>query len=207
MKIAAETRWTTRIGTMRVIATTQFQAKTDGLTGMVNRRTLEDRLRDLIETGALMTLAMVDLDHFKRLNDTYGHEGGDRALRVFSTVIHDGLRSGDIAGRYGGEEFVLAFPGVAIPAALVVIERLRDALRNATNSGACPPFTASFGVAASQADLNFEDAFRQADEALYLAKSRGRNCVVAAAEDQLHKMTGARKGTWALISGRFKLHK
>ena len=67
--------------------------------------------------------------------------------------------------------------------------------------------TASFGVAASHGDTSFEDAFRHADQALYLAKNRGRNCVVAAAEDQLHKVTGARKSTWALISGRFKLHK
>jgi predicted signal transduction protein with EAL and GGDEF domain len=66
--------------------------------------------------------------------------------------------------------------------------------------------TASFGVATSPAGGNFDDAFRQADQALYLAKSRGRNCVVAASEDQMHKVTGARKGTWALISGRFKLH-
>ena len=62
-------------------------------------------------------------------------------------------------------------------------------------------------MATSQAGQSFDDAFRKADEALYLAKNRGRNCVVAAAEDQLHKMTGARKSTWALMSGRFKLHK
>jgi predicted signal transduction protein with EAL and GGDEF domain len=66
--------------------------------------------------------------------------------------------------------------------------------------------TSSFGVAASQANQSFEDAFRQADQALYLAKNRGRNCVVAATDEQLHKVTGARKGTRALISGRFKLH-
>ena len=67
--------------------------------------------------------------------------------------------------------------------------------------------TASFGFATSPAGGSFEDAFQQADQALYLAKNRGRNCVVAASEDQLHKITGARKGTWALISGRFKLYK
>ena len=67
--------------------------------------------------------------------------------------------------------------------------------------------TASFGVATTQVDQDFEDAFRQADQALYLAKSRGRNCVVAATEDQMHRVTGARKGTLALISGRFKLHR
>ena len=62
-------------------------------------------------------------------------------------------------------------------------------------------------MASSRADQGFEDAFRQADQALYLAKSRGRNCVVAANEDDMRKVTGARKGTWALVSGRFKLHK
>jgi predicted signal transduction protein with EAL and GGDEF domain len=67
--------------------------------------------------------------------------------------------------------------------------------------------TASFGVAVSNGPQDFEDAFRQADQALYLAKSRGRNCVVAASDDQMHKVTGASKGTWALVTGRFKLHR
>ena len=69
------------------------------------------------------------------------------------------------------------------------------------------PITASLGVAASGEDQTFEDAFRQADEALYLAKNKGRNCVVAASQEQMHKVTGASKGTWALVSGRFKLHR
>jgi len=91
---------------------------------------------------------------------------------------------------------------------LELAEKLRERIAQ-TNFIPDDPLsiTASFGVAASHADQNFEDAFRQADEALYLAKSRGRNCVVAAADDQMHKMTGARKSTWALVSGRFKLHK
>ena len=169
----------TRIGTQRVIATTQFQAKTDGLTGMVNRRTLESRLRELVNSRTSMTLAMVDLDNFKDLNETYGHEGGDRALRVFSTVIHDTLRSGDVAGRYGGEEFVLAFPGLALPEALDIIERVREALRNATDSGACPPFTASFGVANWQDDMTVDALVRIADMRLREAKRLGRNRVVS----------------------------
>ncbi|MEO8694154.1 MAG: sensor domain-containing diguanylate cyclase [Acidimicrobiales bacterium] len=168
-----------RIGTQRVIATTQFQAKTDGLTGMVNRRTLEGRLRDLINAGTPMTLAMVDLDNFKHLNETYGHEGGDRALRVFSTVVHDALRASDIAGRYGGEEFVLAFPGLGLTEAVAVIERVREALRNATESGACPPFTASFGVGEWHRDMTVDALLRIADVRLREAKRLGRNRVVS----------------------------
>jgi diguanylate cyclase (GGDEF)-like protein len=168
-----------RIGTMRVMATTQFQAKTDGLTGMVNRRTLEERLRELVNAHTSMTLAMVDLDHFKILNDTYGHEGGDRALRVFSTVIHDTLRGGDIAGRYGGEEFVLAFPGLTMADALLVLERVREALGDATESGACPPFTASFGVAEWRPDMSVDAILHLADDRLREAKRLGRDRVVS----------------------------
>jgi diguanylate cyclase (GGDEF)-like protein len=168
-----------RIGTQRVIATTQFQAKTDGLTGMVNRRTLEGRLRELINAGTSMTLAMVDLDNFKDLNETYGHEGGDRALRVFSTVVHETLRTGDIAGRYGGEEFVLAFPGLGLTETLAVLERVREALRSATESGACPPFTASFGVGEWQDGMTVDALLRIADVRLREAKRLGRNRVVS----------------------------
>jgi diguanylate cyclase (GGDEF)-like protein len=114
----------------------------------------------------------------------------------------------DGLGRWGGEEFVLVCPGASLEKAAELAEKLRQRIAQ-TNFIPDDPLsiTASFGVAASHAEQNFEDAFRQADEALYLAKSRGRNCVVAAAEDQMHKMTGARKSTWALVSGRFKLHK
>ncbi|HUP73346.1 MAG TPA: sensor domain-containing diguanylate cyclase [Acidimicrobiales bacterium] len=167
------------IGTQRVLATTQVQAKTDGLTGTFNRRTLEGRLSELVNSGTSMTLAMVDLDHFKDLNETYGHEGGDRALRVFSTVVHHTLRSGDVAGRYGGEEFVLAFPGLDLPGALVIIERVREALRLATESGACPPFTASFGLSEWQSDMTVDSLLRIADVRLREAKRLGRNRVVS----------------------------
>jgi diguanylate cyclase len=87
-------------------------------------------------------------------------------------------------------------------------EKLRHRIMETTFIPEDPlPITASFGVASSDADQTFEDAFRKADQALYLAKSRGRNCVVTAAEDQMHKVSGARRGALALMSGRFKLHK
>ncbi len=116
---AVATETATRIGTIRILAKSQFQAKTDGLTGMSNRRTLEEQLRQLVSSDTQFTLAMADLDHFKLLNDTYGHEAGDRALRVFSTAVHDMLRGDDIAGRFGGEEFVFAFPELTKDSALV----------------------------------------------------------------------------------------
>ena len=176
---AVATETATRIGTIRVLAKTQFQAKTDGLTGMSNRRTLEDQLRQLVSAGRPFTLVMADLDHFKLVNDTYGHEGGDRALRVFSTAVHDMLRGEDIAGRFGGEEFVLAFPGLNSEEAVSTIERLRGALSVATEGGACPPFTASFGVAEWEAGRSVDDLLRLADARLFEAKVNGRNRVVA----------------------------
>jgi GGDEF domain-containing protein len=97
---------------------------------------------------------------------------------------------------------------IAAPAMFVLPEKLRHTILQTKFIPEDPlAITASFGLAASQAGGSFEDAFRQADQALHLVKSCGRNCVVAAAEDQMHKITGARTGTWALISGRFKLHK
>jgi hypothetical protein len=107
---------------------------------------------------------------------------------------------GWVAG--GGEEFVLVCPGANLARAADLAEKLRHKIMDTNFIPEDPlPITASFGVATSGADQSFEDAFRQADQALYLAKSRGRNCVVAANEDQMHKVTGARKSTWALISG------
>jgi len=116
-------------------------------------------------------------------------------------------RASDGVGRWGGEEFVLVCPGANLSKAASLAEKLRERIMQTTFLPEDPlAITASFGVATSTAGVHFDDVFRQADQALYLAKSRGRNCVVAASEEQMHKVTGARKGTWALISGRFKLH-
>jgi len=133
---------------------------------------------------------------------------GDRVLQTVGEILRAHTRNTDGLGRWGGEEFVLVCPGASLSKAADLAEKLRHRIMNTDFVPEDPlPVTASFGVAATQGDLNFEDAFRQADQALYLAKSRGRNCVVAATGDQMHKVTGARKGTWALMSGRFKLHR
>jgi diguanylate cyclase (GGDEF)-like protein len=120
---------------------------------------------------------MADLDHFKDLNDTYGHETGDRALRVFAQVLRDGVRADDIACRYGGEEFVIALPDTDVAGAIDVVERIRSMLANATAHGLAPAFTASFGIASSTDATTLEDLLHRADRALFAAKEAGRDCV------------------------------
>jgi GGDEF domain-containing protein len=103
-------RGSERIAMIRAFATSETQAQTDPLTGLLNRRSLQNAVRDLRGDGVEYALAYGDLDHFKMLNDTHGHEAGDQALRLFARVLGDSLRPNDIAARYGGEEFVVVLP-------------------------------------------------------------------------------------------------
>jgi diguanylate cyclase (GGDEF)-like protein len=180
----------------------------DALTNVLNRHGIEQFVEELTVTRTPASVIVIDIDHFKRVNDQRGHYGGDRVLRKMGDILRAHVRNTDGLGRWGGEEFVLVCPGASIEKAAELAEKLRRKIADANFIPEEPlPITASFGVANASADKSFEDAFQQADEALYLAKSRGRNCVVAAGEDEMHTMTGARKGTWAVLSGRFKLHK
>ena len=117
-----------RLGMLRVMAETQLQASTDGLTGLTNRRSFENRLRKLRGDGVPFVFVMADLDHFKVLNDTNGHEAGDKALRIFAEALRRELRSDDVACRYGGEEFAIALPGAEVPEAVEAMGRVREAL-------------------------------------------------------------------------------
>jgi diguanylate cyclase (GGDEF)-like protein len=180
----------------------------DALTNVLNRHGIDQFVAGLSVTRVSASVIFIDLDHFKRINDERGHHIGDRVLRTMGEILGSCTRNTDAVGRWGGEEFVLVCPGATLANAADLAEKLRKRIMETSFIPEEPlPITASFGVATSKADQNYEDAFRQADQALYLAKSRGRNCVVAANEDEMHKVTGARRGTWALISGRFKLHK
>jgi diguanylate cyclase len=123
-------------------------------------------------------VAVADIDHFKRLNDEYGHEVGDRALRVFAEVLRDNLRPDDIVARVGGEEFVVILPGCEPHGAAHALERVRSALSVCLQRARLPLFTVSFGVAELSAGTPFKVAFETADEALYEAKRLGRDQVV-----------------------------
>jgi diguanylate cyclase (GGDEF)-like protein len=164
-----------RVGMLRVMAETQLQASTDGLTGLVNRRSLENRMRQLRAEGIDFAFVMADLDHFKALNDMHGHEAGDRALRIFSETVRHELRADDMACRYGGEEFALVLPAADLYEAVEAIERIRESLAEMTGRGDTPTFTASFGIAqASNAD-GADDLVQRADRALFVAKEAGRD--------------------------------
>jgi diguanylate cyclase (GGDEF)-like protein len=180
----------------------------DALTNVLNRHGIDQFIAALGITGVSASVIVIDLDHFKRVNDGRGHDVGDRVLRTLGEILREGMRNTDAVGRWGGEEFVLVCPGASLVKAADLAEKLRHRIMETNFLPEDPlPITASFGVATSGDPHGFEDAFRQADQALYLAKSRGRNCVVAANEEQMHRVTGASKGTWALVSGRFKLHR
>jgi diguanylate cyclase (GGDEF)-like protein/PAS domain S-box-containing protein len=163
-----------RIGTVRAFEKSQLQASTDGLTGLVNRRTLEGKLRGMLKYGEHFALAIGDLDHFKKLNDTYGHEAGDRALRVFAQVVQDVLREDDVVARWGGEEFVIVVPDLDRHQAVAVLQRVRARLVEA-HTGGHPTFTASFGITDSSCGRTLEQLLALADVSLYAAKDAGRD--------------------------------
>ena len=196
-----------RLAMLRAFEVSQTQANSDSLTGLMTRRSLETAVRDLYATGTPYAVAYGDLDHFKRLNDTFGHAAGDRSLRTFSQVLRDSLRPADIAGRYGGEEFVIILPDCPVGEAQQVLERVRERLAERIVVADLPPFTVSFGVASSDQSGTFDDVVALADAALLSAKAGGRNQVVASGAgapngtrgatlaEQLHPLAGGNGDT------------
>lgn len=158
------------------------QAVRDPLTGLRNRRGLSDSMSLLgVPQGVL---ALVDLDHFKALNDTLGHPAGDAALQAVAAVIEDAIRDEDVAARVGGEEFAIWLPDRSLTDGLAVAERLRRQIGalNWSWQGRPWPLTASFGVAGwPETSKSRDNLFAQADRALYAAKAAGRNRVEKAA--------------------------
>jgi diguanylate cyclase (GGDEF)-like protein len=164
------------------------QALVDGLTGIANRRACEDALtHEIARAGRLgtpLTLVVADLDDFKAVNDRHGHTVGDDVLHEFAAVLRGTLRESDVAGRWGGEEFVLLLPGTEAEGGVQLAERVRSALAErsfAGREGAVLQVTCSFGVAQLKPGLKERELFAQADRALYEAKRRGKNRVELAA--------------------------
>ncbi|HEX5046285.1 MAG TPA: diguanylate cyclase [Gammaproteobacteria bacterium] len=165
----------TRLGTVTAFERTQRQALTDSMTGLPNRRALELEAAAHIKRGRDFALIIADLDHFKRLNDTYGHHTGDRALRVFGDALRACLRSGDCAARWGGEEFVVALLDANTVQALDWVQRVRARLVSECAKNEIEPFTSSFGIAASSMSPGLPALLRIADAALYVSKTGGRD--------------------------------
>jgi diguanylate cyclase (GGDEF)-like protein len=123
---------------------------------------------------------MADIDHFKRVNDAHGHETGDRALKTFADVARSSLREGDLIARWGGEEFAFAFVNLTAEQARDAIDRIRLELAARLSTSDLPRFTVSYGVVAAAECPSLEHAVRYADDSLYVAKARGRDCAVIA---------------------------
>jgi diguanylate cyclase (GGDEF)-like protein len=172
-----------RIGGLRILARSESQAQLDPLTGLPNRRTLESRAYEMINEGSPFVVAFLDLDHFKELNDTHGHETGDRALRLFGRVLRTCVRPRDIPARYGGEEFVVVLPDGSLTDARAVVERIRTQLDIALASGAVPAFTISAGLAGAAPDEPLGEVIARADAMLLRAKMLGRNRIVSFGDD------------------------
>jgi diguanylate cyclase (GGDEF)-like protein len=170
------------VSNARLHAEVQRIALTDELTGVFNRRYLHGRLDVELEraarTGDITGLIIIDLDHFKAVNDRFGHLVGDATLRAVATELSRMLRTYDLIGRFGGEEFVILVPDTTLEGVAHLAERARSMIAALTVPGHDASLSASFGVTAAVGGQPDADTLlRQADEALYRAKARGRNQV------------------------------
>lgn len=179
-----------RLGALRALESSRLEAATDKLTGLPNRRLLESQLATLIEGSTPFVLVLADLDHFKNLNDSYGHETGDRALQLFAQVLRDKVRGNDVIARLGGEEFVLVYPNMTVTTSIEAIERVRDGLTQALAVSSVPDFTCSFGITHSSVGRSAEAILRVADAGLMRAKELGRDQVVYADETLAARVFG-----------------
>lgn len=155
------------------------KASHDNLTGLLNRHGLRDRLFSAMEssrqTGLELSVIFADLDFFKKVNDSHGHETGDHVLIAVAQCLRSHLRETDILARWGGEEFLMVCPGASLAIAEKIAEKLRERVEQLPNRITC-----SFGVASMELGGSLVNTIAQADKALYQAKSRGRNRVVCA---------------------------
>ncbi|WP_018864180.1 diguanylate cyclase [Thioalkalivibrio sp. ARh3] len=156
-------------------------ASTDVLTDLANRRAMDQFLRQQMATarrrGQPLSVILVDLDHFKRINDTHGHNVGDQVIQETARRLERNVRESDLVARWGGEEFLIALPGEALPAATRTAERCRSTLSATPIAGV--EVTATFGVAELKPDDGLDELLRRADRRMYRGKATGRNRVIA----------------------------
>lgn len=186
---------------MDIIKGLQGQTRTDELSGLLNRRGFENEMRMLLSEreipDACSALIVCDLDHFKKVNDNFGHQVGDQAIAAFADIIKKTSRKSDLLGRIGGEEFCMFLPGATDTEAAEIAEEVRHAFSKKQINGVAAdfPLTASFGVAHCRG-ANYHTLFRRADAALYRAKQLGRDRV----EADSARTTIVRKVDQALVS-------
>ena len=165
-----------------LLAKITAEARVDDLTQLLNRRGFDEAVaRELTRAtrqGSPIGVALFDLDFFKRVNDEFGHEAGDRVLQRFAECLRSSLRAGDLAARMGGEEFVALLPGANLEQTREYTERVRRALALASDHPGIPGITVSAGASAAIAPSSIEEPLRRADMALYAAKARGRDRTV-----------------------------
>ncbi|NNJ90168.1 MAG: GGDEF domain-containing protein [Gammaproteobacteria bacterium] len=166
------------------LAHARIEATTDSLTGLLNRRGFDEQLKRLLndrrKSGAGFCIIMADIDHFKDLNDSYGHLFGDKILQVFARLLTEKTRSTDYVARFGGEEFIIILPETSMENAFMVAENIRKAVeklqvRNTKSGDIINAITSSFGIAAHRFDESGNDIVDRCDTALYKAKQNGRN--------------------------------
>jgi diguanylate cyclase (GGDEF)-like protein len=168
-----------RLGVIRAFTTSELQAATDPLTGLLNRRRAIARTTELTRRGEQLTVLYLDLDHFKDVNDTHGHEAGDLVIRQFSKILRDASRANDLVVRWGGEEFVVILIDAHADAATTLYRRVQESLVIAGASGA-HSVTVSAGAAAGLPGEAMSVTLARGDEALLHAKANGRNRLVTA---------------------------
>jgi diguanylate cyclase (GGDEF)-like protein len=171
----------------RLVSELQRLSRHDALTGLLNRRAMEEALNAQLKrserTHEPFVVMMLDLDHFKRINDRYGHPVGDDALKHVAALLQSAMRASDSVGRFGGEEFVLLLSNTPMAQAEPVAEKIRDLLHQSPLASSTESIALSVSIGVAQWQENGEDVSRvlsRADAALFQAKVQGRNRVVAA---------------------------
>lgn len=165
---------------MSIVQTLDHERSQDPLTRLLNRRAFFEQVKKRLERYGHTGWAVIicDLDHFKIVNDTWGHAAGDRALKEFGALLARTVRQDDLAARFGGEEFVLLIRSTSLHTAVLVAERLRSSAMNLHIPATAHTLTASFGVVQLNSNGDINQAIEQADRLLYEAKHAGRNKVI-----------------------------